>query len=140
MDAEDVYGALESAGHQVTEQRRLIVRRCLAHGGHFTAEDLFEQKGDGTLSRATVYNTLQVLVDVGFLRKLDDMGSASVYEAESRAHPHGRCRSCGRLIDLPVDLEREVDRWDVSFEVESVRMTLEGLCRDCAESETPAAT
>ncbi len=138
MDAEDVYEALESAGHQVTRQRRRIVRRCLDHEGHFTAEDLFEGKTDGELSRATVYNTLQVLVDVGFLRKLDDVGSASLYEVGTRAHPHGRCRSCGRLIDLPVDLEREVSRWEVPFEVESVRMTLEGLCRNCEESEAPA--
>lgn len=141
MQAPTVHEALEAAGYQLTDQRKLVVRRCLERSGHFTADDLIEQDSpsERPLSRATVYNTLRILVEVGFLRKLDEVGSASVYEVSDSSHPHGRCHDCGRLIDLPVDLEREVQRWDLPFQVESVRMTVDGRCESCA-GEHPVGT
>lgn len=131
---EEVLDELRDSGYQLTPQRQNVIQQCLAMGGHFTAEDLFDV-GDGAseqgFSRATVYNTLQVLVEVGFLRELSDMGDSSYYEVNKELHPHAYCKSCGQLIDIPINLEREVDSWNVPFEVDSIRMTLDGYCEDC---------
>ena len=137
---EDVPAALEElreSGYQLTPQRREVIERCLSMDGHFTAEDLqsFDGENDTGFSRATVYNTLNVLVDVGFLRELHDMADSSYYEVTGDSHPHAHCTSCGALIDVPVNLEREIDNWDVPFEVEDVRMTLEGFCEDCSDEQ-----
>lgn len=132
---DEVLDELRESGYQLTPQRQDVIRQCLDLDGHFTAEDLFSVDGkdtDQSFSRATVYNTLQILVEVGFLRELSDMGDSSRYEVNQELHPHAYCKSCGELIDIPVNLEREVDSWDVPFEVDSVRMTLDGYCEDCA--------
>lgn len=131
---EEVLDELRESGYQLTPQRQDVIRECLSMGGHFTAEDLFtgdDGSTDRSFSRATVYNTLQVLVEVGFLRELSDMGDSSHYEINKELHPHAYCKSCGEFIDLPVNLKREVESWDVNFEVDSIRMTLDGLCEDC---------
>ncbi|MFB6226767.1 MAG: Fur family transcriptional regulator [bacterium] len=134
---DDVLEELRDSGYQLTPQRQNVIRQCFEQNGHFTAEDLFNVNTDSSqqeFSRATVYNTLQVLVEVGFLRELSDMGDSSYYEINQELHPHAYCKSCGELIDIPVNLEREVHNWDVPFEVDSVRMTLDGYCEECAET------
>jgi Fe2+ or Zn2+ uptake regulation protein len=135
-DVPSVFDELRDSGYQLTPQREKLIERCLSMGeGHFTAEDLQEmeaQNGDKEFSRATVYNTLNVLVDVGFLRELNDMAESSYYELTEDVHPHAYCKSCGDLIDVPVNLRREVEDWNVSFQIEDVRMTLEGYCEDCS--------
>lgn len=133
---EDALDRLRDNGHQVTPQREYLVELCLENDGHFTADDLFdldEQRQD-QLSRATIYNTLHLLVDVDFLRELNDMGSSRYYEVKGQVHPHARCRSCDRLMDIPVDLKQQVHEWNLPFEVEGIRMTVDGLCEDCAEA------
>lgn len=135
----DVLKTLSEHGYQVTPQRRYVVEQCLDTDGHFTAEDLFERdhpEGVG-LSRATVYNTLHLLVEIDFLRELSDMGNSSYYEVNDQLHPHAHCRVCGDLIDIPVNLEDQVDAWDLPFEVESIRMTVDGICPDCEPTPTP---
>ncbi len=124
---------LTEADYQITPQRRYILDLCERAEGHFTAERLYEldREGKDDLSRATIYNTLHILVEVGHLRELPDMGPARYYEMRKQPHPHARCRSCGKLVDIPVDLEKQVQQWDTSFEIDSVRMTVDGLCRSC---------
>ncbi len=135
-DAPSVFDELRDSGYQLTPQRRKLIERCVSIGeGHFTAEDLQEievENGDKEFSRATVYNTLNVLVEVGFLRELNDMEESSYYELTQDLHPHAYCKACGALIDVPINLKRQVDDWDVSFQIEDVRMTLEGYCEQCS--------
>ncbi len=135
-DAPGVLKRLRKSGYQLTPQRRNVIQRCLRMNGHFTAEDLQDidgNQGDKKFSRATVYNTINVLVEVGFLRELGDMADSSFYEVTDQLHPHAYCKSCGTLIDIPVNLEEEVENWEIPFRVEDVRMTVEGLCDSCSE-------
>jgi Fe2+ or Zn2+ uptake regulation protein len=134
--APDVLDKLRDSGYQLTPQRRYVIERCLQMDGHFTADDLQDvdtDDSDQEFSRATVYNTLNVLVEVGFLRELGDMAESSYYEVTGQLHPHAHCKSCGALIDVPVNLEQEVENWELPFQVDDVKMTLEGFCEHCSE-------
>jgi Fe2+ or Zn2+ uptake regulation protein len=133
---QDAIDRLRDEGHQVTPQREYLIELCLDSDGHFTADDLFERDENrkGDLSQATIYNTLHLLVDVGFLRELNDMGSSCYYEIKDQVHPHARCSDCGQLMDIPVDLKEQVRNWNLPFEVEGIRMTVDGRCQDCAEA------
>lgn len=133
---------LTRADYQITPQRRYILDLCDRAEGHFTAERLYEldREGQDDLSRATIYNTLHILVEVGYLRELPDVGSSRFYEIRKQPHPHARCRSCGKLTDIPVDLEEQVERWDTSFEIDTVRMTVDGLCPSCGPREASASS
>lgn len=135
VEKQTVLDLLEENGHQVTPQREYVIDKCLERGGHFTVEDLYTDNytEEVDLSRATLYNTLHLLVDVGFLRELPDVDDSAYYELNGKRHPHASCNECGKLIDIPVDLEEEIREWDLGFTVSNVRMTVDGLCDDCSK-------
>jgi len=132
---------LREEGNQVTPQRDYIVELCLENEGHFTADDLFEldEQREDKLSRATIYNTLHILVEIDFLRELSDMGPSCYYEIKEHVHPNARCRSCDQLMDIPVDLNEQVESWNLPFEVQGIRMTVDGVCQECSESGKPTS-
>lgn len=127
---------LQESGHQRTRQRERVVDLCFEHDGHFTADDLLSYSRDRgeSLSRATVYNTLHLLVEIGVLRELPETGTASCYELNRPAHPHAVCRVCGEIVDLEVDLEDSLRQVDDDFAAESVHVIIEGTCSDCSAS------
>ncbi len=128
---------LSNNGRQVTKERIYFIELCEQAGGHFNANDLRKldnQKKDA-LSRATIYNSLNVFLEIGFLRRLPEMTTADYYEIRRSFHPHAYCRKCGEIIDIPFDLQEEVESWDLPFEVEGVTMNITGLCQRCYSRE-----
>ena len=134
MDKEEAMELLAEEGHQQTTQREYMIDMCLEGPGHFTVADLcdIDREKKNKLSRATVYNNVHVLEDIGFLRELPDLGSPVYYEVRKSPHPHANCESCGEIMDIPVDLESRVENWDIRLEINNVSMTLSGLCVSCA--------
>jgi len=92
-----------------------------------------------SISRATVYNTLDALTKAGIVRRLSVDPSVARYDADLGAHAHLRCRICERVLDLemqdghPASLKRNGHR------IESIRTYAYGVCADCLEDEATAA-
>ena len=65
---------LQSRGKRITQQRRVLVDLVFRHHDHFDAEDVLAKVGRQEdaqgLGRATVYRTLNELVEAGLLRKM----------------------------------------------------------------------
>ena len=64
---------LSRSGHRVTGQRLAIFEAAMARTEHFTAEDLldFAREIDDTVSRATVYRTLPIMIKCALVRQVD---------------------------------------------------------------------
>ena len=133
MEKEKVLEKLKQRDRQITQERKYFIDLCAQAGGHFTAADLLEldKQNSDKLSRATVYNSLKVFLEIGFLRRLSDLDSTDYYEIRRSLHPHANCRQCGRVIDIPVDLMEIVESWDLPFQLERISMSIEGLCERC---------
>jgi len=89
-------------GLQVTPQRLTVLRVVAAHP-HVTADRVAElvRAEIGAISRQAVYNVLGALVDKGILRKIQPLGSPSLYEDRvADNHHHLICRACGRVVDI----------------------------------------
>ena len=74
MDAQSTYlERLRPAGGKRSSKRDLIVSVFLRQDGHLSADDLVDlmRQEDQKISRATVYRTLQWMVDAGIARKVD---------------------------------------------------------------------
>src|SRR5262249_24037203 len=84
-----------------TGQQRDMVRYIFSKHNHFDADQLVdEMKNEGfSVSRATIYRTLNKLVDAGLLRRLD-LGSRTYYEHDYGypAHDHLVCQKCRTVI------------------------------------------
>jgi Fur family ferric uptake transcriptional regulator len=86
-----------------TDQQRDMVRYIFSQHNHFDADHLIDDmKGAGFhVSRATVYRTLNKLVDAGLLRRLD-VGPRMFYEHDYGypQHEHLYCQTCGKMIEF----------------------------------------
>ncbi len=125
-------------GLKLTSQRRRILKRVFATHRHFTAEEIHEafRRGRDDVSRATVYRTLSLLVEGGFLDMLELGGDTKRYEhILGRAHhDHLMCVRCGSVIEFEEErieaLQSEVATRH-GFQITSHSLRIFGTCKKC---------
>jgi len=96
---------LVDRGLRRTNQRSAIIGAAFSSNEHFTAEELLVRARaiDRSVSRATVYRTLPLLVESGLLRELDLGGGTAVYDpnfVERPHHNHLICVDCQKIIEF----------------------------------------
>jgi len=132
-----VSAKMRSSGHRVTPQRQCIVRLLQENHAHPTVESLYaEAIGEmPTISLRTVYQTVHDLEALGEVR-LIDLGTGSIRVEPNIDHPHHHlaCTSCGKVVDVPVDLPdvRVADEHLDGFHVDSVEVVFRGRCDTCS--------
>ncbi len=102
---EILYGYLAGKGLRKTSQRDAIIEAAFSTCDHFNAEELLvmARKIDDSVSRATVYRTLPLLVESGLLRELDLGGETKIYDPNFLEHPthnHLVCVDCRKIIEF----------------------------------------
>lgn len=129
---------LRRGGLRWTSQRALIVRTALSNHAHFTADELLDlcRKHDPKVSRATVYRTLAVLEEAGFVEGLETGDGMRRFEhvLNHEHHDHMVCLQCGAIAEFRDDeLERrqEAAARRAGFRIERHSLRLYGRCRSC---------
>jgi Fur family ferric uptake transcriptional regulator len=105
---EQVAAFLRGKGLRRTSQREAIVEAAFGTNEHFTAEELhaMARKVDPTVSRATVYRTLPLLVESGLLREIDLGRDLKYYDPnfiERPYHNHIICLDCNKVFEFEDD-------------------------------------
>ena len=140
-DGAELVAALEGAGHRVTDSRRAVAGLIVNRDGAFESADLIADARGRRLgvARATIFRTLELLVALGAVERLDlPSGRHSYVRCEtSRHHHHLVCTGCGRSVDLEelgmTAIVSEAER-RTGFRVDRHRVELFGLCPACRES------
>jgi Fur family ferric uptake transcriptional regulator len=139
-------GRLAAAGERVTRQRLLVAEALNRADRQLTADELYDalRKREPTIGRATVFRTLERLVDAGVARRLELEGHVYGYVAcEPEHHHHLACTSCGRVEDIDeayvTPIARRVAR-ERGFEIDDARLDFYGRCAACRAKETKAAS
>lgn len=96
---------LKTRALKLTPQRRRIFERVFSTHEHFSAERLYgwlSGEEGPRVSRATVYRTLSLLVEGGFLETLDTGQGELLYEhvLGHRHHDHLVCIDCGKIEEF----------------------------------------
>jgi Fur family iron response transcriptional regulator len=99
-----VASRLAACGIRITEQRLRIASILLAAPQHLSAEQVAEalRREGARVSKATVYNTLNLFAARGIIRQLSVDGSRAWFDSNVDAHYHFHDPSSGALIDVPV--------------------------------------
>ena len=129
---------LRPAGGKRSSKREFILNVFLRHEGHLSAEDLVDliRREDARISRATVYRTLQWMVEAGIARKVD-FGEGRFRFEHSYRHPrhfHLICKACSRSFEfLSSDIEALIEEIAAARSFTSRQSVLQiyGTCEEC---------
>src|SRR2546425_10823409 len=137
---------LKPDGGKRSSKRERILDVFLRQEGHLSADDLVDliRREDQRISRATVYRTLQWMVDAGIARKVD-FGEGRFRFEHSYRHPrhyHLICKTCNRSSEfLSSDIEALVDEVASArnFAASQSVVPIYGTCEECRTGKTSAA-
>jgi len=134
-DIEQVLNGFHEQGYKVTPQRREILRILINNKDHPTAEDIYQRLTERMpdVSLATVYNTLNMLKEIGMLNELSVVGEDSVrYDPNTQPHDHVCCLQCQRVVDIEEEKNTEFSEQEIAgFRIFKRQITYYGYCPQC---------
>ncbi len=123
------------AATRYSRQRELIYEAVKRSDAHPTAEMVYQWlKGDNPhLSLGTVYRNLNLLAEEGRLCRMPF--PVERYDACTQPHTHLRCEKCGKVADLWLDYDPDMDAAAAALrpeaEIRRHDLVFYGLCADC---------
>jgi Fur family transcriptional regulator, ferric uptake regulator len=135
--------SLRPAGGKRSSKRDRILSIFLRQQGHLSADDLFDavHREASGIGRATVYRTLQWMVNAGIARKVDFGDGRARFEPTYRhpRHFHLICNTCHRSSEfLSSDVESLIEEIAAarSFNQTQAVVQIYGTCDDCRTGKT----
>ncbi|HIQ00870.1 MAG TPA: transcriptional repressor [Anaerolineales bacterium] len=134
--------AVRRAGHRLTRPRRAVLEVVAQADAALTAAEIHRLARDRHphTGLVTVYRTLNLLVELGLVRRLRIEEGGQVYLRADLHQPghHLICRSCHRAVEFPCrGLEEVVEEMErrTGFTVQDHWLELFGLCPACQEEQ-----
>lgn len=138
-----IRAAFDEVSQRHTRPRKLIADRLVElaiSGENFTIDELWQEMRelDPRLGRATVYRSVEKLVALGLLNRVDFADGTHLYRVcgENHHHHHLTCTQCHRVVEvdvcLPID-ELNAIGHKTRFDIEGHSLTLFGRCESCRE-------
>src|SRR5215831_9562899 len=132
------FSGLRPAGGKRSSKRDRILNLFLRQKGHLSADDLCDlvRRESAGIGRATVYRTLQWMVNAGIARKVDFGEGRSRFEPSYRhpRHFHLVCNVCHRSSEfLSSDVEALVEEIAAArnFDADQTVIQVLGTCEEC---------
>ena len=95
---------LKQGNHRITPERFEVLDSAIDYEGHFGADELYlkMKTNKASVSRATVYNTLELLASCDLLAKRNFGENKARYESNfnKKSHDHLICLSCGAIKEF----------------------------------------
>lgn len=115
-------------------QRTAVMDYLMKNRTHPTVDEIYLALSPSmpTLSKTTVYNTMDIFVERGAVRALVIDEKNARYDVDVSEHAHFICKNCGKVFDVfnlkPVLFQLP----QISeFDIESVEVSYSGTCKTC---------
>ena len=122
----------------MTRQREMILEEIRRAKSHPSADEVYwmVRKRLPRISLGTVYRNLEILSELGKIRKLDLGGDSKRYDWDTNMHYHIRCLECGQVDNAPIaplkTVEDELHQATV-YTIIGHKLVFEGLCPACTQ-------
>jgi Fur family peroxide stress response transcriptional regulator len=140
QNLQDHTALLHKAGLRVTPQRLAICQLLAETKSHPTANEIFLQLKERfpSISLATIYNTLDVLVGMGVVNALGSIGDGKVhFDGDTSPHINLACMFCHTIIDVESSYVNQIDA-DIAdnsgYRLLGSRVLYYGICPDCQKT------
>ncbi|MDR2042148.1 MAG: transcriptional repressor [Tannerella sp.] len=130
---ESTHQYLSEHGIRPSVQRLAVMHYLRNNRTHPTADEIFAalRKRIPTLSKTTVYNTLKLFVARGAAIYIGIDEKNARFDGHVEPHAHFRCKKCGKIIDLDVDIEKFLPE-RFNGKIDETYFYLKGLCEECS--------
>ncbi|MFZ4724967.1 MAG: Fur family transcriptional regulator [Paludibacter sp.] len=135
-----MYTSLEShqylRSHSIkpSVQRTAVMDYLMNNRTHPTIDEIYMALSPNmpTLSKTTVYNTLDIFVEKGAVRALVIDEKNARYDVDVSAHAHFMCKSCAKVYDI-FDLKPSFFQLPQlsDFTIDAVEISYSGVCGNC---------
>ena len=128
---------------RATRQLEAVFQALHGDPTHPFADEIYRRvrKKLPRISLATVYRNLQRLVEDGKIRTVLLGERVARYDPETSDHDHFICERCGRVIDLFLERDRQVDLRPLTndgYIVTTHNLTVYGICQICVAGSEPS--
>ena len=121
-----------------TIQRTLVLEAVNHLHCHATADEIYNEiaREHPTVSRETIYRNLNLLSEMGEIRRLEVPGSADRFDHIAGNHCHVKCEACGRVFDVDMEFVSGLEsgiRDTHGFDFTGYDIIFHGVCPECKE-------
>jgi len=128
---------LKEKSLKITPQRIEILKYLDEHRTHPTVDEIYSELkvNNPSLSKTTVYNSLEILKEHKIIQSININGNESRYDFKNTMHHHFKCRKCGRIIDIDIACPNINKVLSEGHKIEEVHGYFKGICSECMEKE-----
>ena len=121
-----------------SRQRDAILNCLMARHDHPTADAVYASVREEfpNVSLGTVYRNLNLLADLGEIRRLNCGSGPERFDGDTCPHYHFICRECGQVTDLPMNVLEQMNteaQECCGGKIDSHITYFYGICRDCLD-------
>lgn len=113
---------------------RIRILQCLEDNKmHPTADQIYQNLLNEfpTLSKMSVYNTIEVLLDAGLIREITIENNEVRYDSHLEDHGHFKCNHCGKIFNFDIDFNSLHLNGLDQFIIKDQDIFLKGICPEC---------
>jgi Fur family transcriptional regulator, ferric uptake regulator len=126
---------LKRGDNRITPERFEVLEHAMDYKGHFGADELYikMRTNNSEISRATVYNTVELLAQCGLVTKRNFGDNKTIYESnlDKKSHDHLICTNCGAIKEFSdtriPKLVKELSE-SIGFAPDSYSFNIYGKC------------
>ncbi len=128
---------LEAKGLKPTYQRLRILEYLEKHRTHPTVEEIYEYltREIPTISKTTIYNTLNALLEKGIINSITITGTETRYDHNVSPHYHFLCKKCGKIIDVDIKCPYVEKKEFDGHKIEEIHCYFKGVCKECLKKK-----
>lgn len=133
MYIENIGNHLKMHDIKPSYQRMKIFQYLLDNKTHPTVDEIYKALSPEipTLSKTTVYNTLNLFMEKKIARVIVIEENETRYDVDMDVHGHFKCEDCGKVFDVPFEIENLDIKSMADFKINEYHIYFKGICPKC---------